>query len=220
MTQTVYINCYDAGDNFPTVDSSTVSDNTNRTWNNIHQWETGSKGLDKPDGSASGWSIEQTAFTEDNLGSILGETTPTGQAATWVDESKISQYLIVSGRTGFSEGTPVTFEITGLTNGNTYWVEVYSSRQTAANDRITEFFDDTSATNSKGTIDSKANTSETLVWSSVAASGKIIITYESREENVPTGECYGYLNCFRVSDNATFAGGGATTINVPTGPVR
>ena len=50
MTQTVYINCYDAGDNFPTVDSSTVSDNTNRTWNNIHQWETGSKGLDKPDG--------------------------------------------------------------------------------------------------------------------------------------------------------------------------
>ena len=213
---TAYVNNYD---------NVTPSADAEKTWNDIHGSFSASTDLLDKDGVDTGWNAQfQTdQFPQDD--NSLGENSVGTGDAAWVDEAVIMQtYHYADNNDVPATSDEVVFDLTGLAASTTYYIEVIGSRGGTVGLRPAEFFSDSSLTVSEGTLESQDNSSNTLSWSFTSdGSGNATLAYAPANAT-----SFGYLNAWRISDDANFdeggGGGGVTLIDsvgvVDGSPIR
>ena len=177
-------------------DVNVVPADTHKEWNSLQVYAGGSSvALDDDSNVSTGWTMTiDASFPADGEG---GSNTPaqgTGDLI-WVDEDVIGEaYQFMT-----TPGNVAKYDFTGLNNGKTYKLELFSYRSSAGS-RIGEFSVD--GFSSTQEIDPVNNLDTVVTFSGISpSSGEITLSFRHK-----SGEDNAYLNAIWIQEED--AGGG------------
>lgn len=179
--------------------SGGTTTSANRTWNDVSGGGTiGDKRtnlLDK-DGNATVFDLEVIDAFANGSGTGGSTTTGSGDAA-WIDEGAISEQYWNTSEAGDNLGG-IRIKDMAAENGNTWYVEIFGHRDSAAaTSRLTGVGGTTAANDDS--FDAKENTTLVGSFSAVVASGNLDIYVRATESGG-----FGYVNAIRISDDVNF----------------